>query len=287
MNKTTFAFLGLLLAPLFEAHAAIVYDSPGSVYFQDFDSLPNTPENTNIQTGGLMWTDDTASPAAGQFSILGWYLYHPATLSEGGFSGHQRVRIGAGTTNTGAFWSFGMSGSTERALGGIASNILVPTVGDEMYLGFRLTNQSGVTLDQFTLSYNGEQWRDGGSATPNAQSLTFMWSTTATAISDPSSSFSLVPTLDFTSPVFVNPTGGAAVNGDLEGRVAISAVTVTGINWLPGTDLWLRWADMNNSGNDHGLGIDDVSFSAMVPEPGSFGMIGIVLVVFSQRRRRN
>jgi len=156
-----------------------------------------------------------------------------------------------------------------------------------MYLGLRLTNQTGVILDRFTLSYVGEQWRDGGSTTPNAQSLVFMWSTVAAAISDPSASFNLVTALDFTSPVFVNSTTtGNAIDGNIEGRLVISEVTVTGINWLPGTDLWLRWADTNNAGNDHGLALDDVSFRAAVPEPGSFVLVGVGVLAMSARRRK-
>jgi hypothetical protein len=284
MIKTTLPLIGLLLTPLYEANAAIIYSSPGSTYSQDFDSLPNTPENTSIQATAP-WVDDTSSPV-GQTSILGWYLFHPIVQTEGGVNGNQRLRIGAGTANTGAFMSFGPSGSTDRALGSLASNTLA-VAGAEMYLGLRLTNQTGVTLNQFTLSYFGEQWRDGGSATPNAQSLVFMWSTLATAISDPDTSFNIVPELGFTSPVVANTGSGVAVDGNdtSAGRVAISGVTVTGISWMPGTDLWLRWADTNNSGNDHGLAIDDLTFSAAVPEPASVGLIAVGALAMLRRRR--
>lgn len=284
MNKTTLSLLGLLLTPFLEAPAAIVYTSTGSVYSENFDSLPNSPENATIQAVSP-WVDDTSSPV-GQTSLLGWYLYHPANLPEGGVSGNQRIRIGAGTVNTGAFWSFGSSGSTDRALGGVSSNTLVPTVGGKMYLGLRLTNQTGVTLDQFTLSYNGEQWRDGGvnaPGTPAAQSLIFMWSTTAAAINDPDSLFTAVAELGFTSPFF--SATATAIDGNIDGRVAISGVTVSGINWLPGTDLWLRWADTNDPNNDHGLAIDDVSFMAVVPEPASVWVAGTSALVLLGRRR--
>ena len=116
--------------------------------------------------------------------------------------------------------------------------------------------------------------------------MTFMWSTTATAISDPDSSFTIVPALGFTSPVFANTgSGGNSIDGNVEGRVSISGVTVSGINWLPGTDLWLRWADMNDPNNDHGLAIDDVSFFAVVPEPGCGAFVAAALAVLCWRRR--
>jgi hypothetical protein len=47
----------------------------------------------------------------------------------------------------------------------------------------------------------------------------------------------------------------------------------------------LRWADLNNTGNDHGLGIDNLSFSAAVPEPSTFALIGLVLAGLTAGRR--
>ena len=113
-----------------------------------------------------------------------------------------------------------------------------------------------------------------------------MWSTLATAINDPSSSFNVVSALGFTSPVLANTGTGNGVDGNSDGRVAISGVAVTGINWLPGTDLWLRWADVNNAGNDHGLAVDDLMFLASIPEPASLGFIGAGFLIISHRRRK-
>lgn len=288
------AFFAACLALAFSptARGSVSYSTAGSIYSQNFDSLPNTPQNASLGTtaSAVGWTDDNAAPGVGQFSIVGWYLYHPTVQSEGGINGHQRMRIGAGTANTGAFMSFGGSGSTDRALGAINANTLTPTPppGVDVYIGLRLNNNTGVTLDNFTLTYNGEQWRDGGDAAPNAQGLVFMWSTTATAISDPNTSFTLESGLNFTSPVFANTGAGAAVDGNVAGRVNGITATVTGINWLPGTDLWLRFNDVNNVGNDHGLAIDDLTFTAVaVPEPSALALIGLgaaSLIVFRRRK---
>jgi hypothetical protein len=271
-------------------HTAVIYSVEESTYFQDFDSLPNTPENTSLGTtaSGAGWMDDSSAPGAGQFSILGWYLFHSTdpTGDEGGVSGFQRVRLGPGNANVGAFMSYGISGSTERAMGALASNAIVPA-GSEMYIGLRLHNATGLTLQSFTLSYRGEQWRDGGAAVPNAQSLAFMWSTTATAINNANSLFTTVPELGFTSPVFANLTTGAAVDGNGAGLFEVSAFTVEGINWAPDTDLWLRWNDLNNANNDHGLAIDDLNFSAStLPEPATCGMFGIGVLALLGRRHR-
>ena len=271
-----------------ESRAAIMYATPGSTYSQNFDSLPNAPENSSLGSSPVGWTDDNAAPGAGNFSIVGWYLFHPITQSEGGFSGNQRMRIGAGTATTGAFMSWGSSGSSERSLGMLSSNTM-SAADAKSYFGAHFTNNTGATLTEFTLAYTGEQWRDGG-ASPNgsvAQSDTFDYSLDATSIADGAATFTNVTSLDFTSPIF-GATSGTALNGNLAAnRNTIGPVTVTGLSWLPGTDLWVRWADTNDSGNDHGLGIDDLSFSAdasVVPEPASLTFLGVAVAGLFLRR---
>jgi hypothetical protein len=278
------AVAGLCSAPVL---GSVMYGTVGGSYTQDFDTLPNSPTNTSLQATAA-WTDDTSTPGANQVSIPGWYLYHPTSQSEGGANGHQRLRAGSGNSNTGAFYSFGVNGTTDRALGDVGSNTLTPTPPTEpldIYIGLRLTNDTGQTLYRFTLGYDGEQWRDGGATTPNAQAMAFGWSTTATVISDPNTSFTDVPALAFTSPVFTNTASGAAVDGNGAGKVTIGPVTVTGIVWAPGTDLWLRWDDVNNAGNDHGLAIDNLAFSADVPEPATLCLLLLGSVAMLRRGR--
>jgi hypothetical protein len=159
------------------------------------------------------------------------------------------------------------------------SNSIV-SAGSSAFLGARITNNTGVILTSFTLEYNGEQWRDGGAQV--AQLLDFDYSLNATSIQDGAATFTDVNALDFASPVFNVASG--PVDGNSTGRVAIGPVTVN-LNWLPGTDLWIRWRDLNNSGNDHGLAIDDLKFSAL-PEPGSLVLLLSALLALVAYRRR-
>jgi len=39
-----------------------------------------------------------------------------------------------------------------------------------------------------------------------------------------------------------------------------------GLGWAPGATLWLRWVELNDVGNDHGLAIDDVSITLALPD---------------------
>ena len=66
------------------APAAVIYSTPGSFYSQNFNSLPITPQNATLGNSPIGWQNDIASPGAGNFSIVGWYLFHPASLAEGG-----------------------------------------------------------------------------------------------------------------------------------------------------------------------------------------------------------
>lgn len=266
------------------AAASVIYTTPGSTYSQNFDTLPITPENTSLGSSPTGWEDDTPTPGVGNFSIVGWYLFHPASLAEGGFSGHQRMRIGAGSANTGAFMSYGTSGSTERALGSLVSSSTVPTNPGQQYIAMRLTNNAPYTLDSFTLSYDGEQWRDGGNATPVAKTLSVEWSTTASAINDSANFTAAGSGFDFTTPV--NGTTSSSGFGNTSGKISIGPGTVTGINWAPGTDLWIRWKDSRISGNNQGVAIDNVAFSA-TPEPASMSLLAATATLFGLRRRRS
>src|SRR5215204_3120174 len=85
LSLATFACcVALLLANA--ARAAISYGTVGGSIMQNFDSLPNSPTNVNLQTQTVpkMWIDDTAAPTASQISLEGWYLWHPLTDAEGG-----------------------------------------------------------------------------------------------------------------------------------------------------------------------------------------------------------
>lgn len=284
------AIAGLLAST---AHASIMYTVAGSTHSENFDSLPNTPPNASVQAS-RPWVDDTTQTASNT-SIPGWYLWHPTAVTpEGGTNMHQRIRYGNGSSNTGAFYSFGANATTDRALGMVSSGTLATAVplptpspdNGESYFGARFTNGTGAVLTQFTLSFTGEQWRDGGATTPNAQSIVFGYKLAAASIQD--TGYTGVPALDFTSPVLANTASGAAVDGNVAGKGALQSSTITGLNWLPNTDLWIRWTDINNSGNDHGLSVDDLTFVATgIPEPGSLVLAGFGLLaslVVSRRR---
>jgi PEP-CTERM motif len=267
-----------------DVFAQVSYTVPGVNYLQDFNTLPLSPENASLQAT-VPWTDNSVSSSS-QTSILGWYLYHPIVqATEGGANQHQRLRAGPGSSTTGSFYSFGTTASSDRALGSLASATMAAD-GDFMHFALRLNNNTGLTLTDFTVSYNGEQWRNGG--TGNANVLNFAYSTTATTGDFFSTAtFTPVAALNFTAPVA--SLTAAAVDGNNAGRVNGITATISGISWAPGSDLWLRWSDVSNPGADDGIGIDDLTFSAIqvIPEPSGFALAGLgIATLFIFRRRK-
>ncbi len=85
----------------------------------------------------------------------------------------------------------------------------------------------------------------------------------------------------FVSPINNNPASGTpTVNAILYPNNAVRDIehTVTGINWAPGAELWIRWRD--TLGAHDGIAIDNVRFtasaSAVVPLLGDFNSDGKV-----------
>lgn len=276
----------------------VSYSTPGVAYTENFDGLPtDAPNNALLQgTGtGLYvngWQDDSTTVAGDHIGLVGWYLWHPiAPTSEGGSNGHQRFRMGSGQ-NTGAFWGFGSSSSaTDKSLGSIGSTTVAGN-GANMFIGFRLVNNTGLTLGSFTVKYDGEEWRDGQSA--SGETLAFDYSLTAgTSDWNTTATFTSVPGLNFTSPVGAGTnSSGTAVDGNSSGLVANINATITGVNWAPGTELWLRWSDPQLASlADDGMSIDNFSFTAdvAIPEPSTFALVGLGfagLVILQRRRAR-
>jgi autotransporter-associated beta strand protein len=216
---------------------------------QNFDTLANTG-TTNPFTN-----DTTLTP--GDSTLDGWSLF--------GFTGAGSMvgpvatyRADTGSSTNGAVYSYGPSGGSDRALGGIGSNALSSTGaagGISYYFTFAATNNSTATLTSFTLQYDGEQWRNGGNATPQSMTVQYGFGASFDLVvwNTPGGSF------DWTSPVA--SATAAAVDGNTTGLVAGRGGTINGLDWATGQTLWLRWIDVNDAGNDHGLALDNFAFS--------------------------
>lgn len=241
-HKLTRLAAALLALPL-TGQAAVNFSSS---YSQNFDTLAASGTNN-------AWTNDTTLP--------GWSLFKqpaPGTAITA-------YNADNGGSNAGTFYSYGSTGASDRALGGLGSGGAYfgsPAAGAVAgWIAFSATNTSGATIDTLNLAYDGEQWRNGGNATAQTMVLEYGFGATFSAVSTWTAAGSA---FNFTSPVAT--ASAAAVDGNNAGRSARTG-SLTGLNWTNGTTLWLRWIENNDAGNDHGLALDNFSLSTTGAAP--------------------
>lgn len=224
-------------------HAAAQFPYTGGVLVQDFDSLPSSG-TFSFSTKGPQELDQSPINASG---ASGWSVYARV-------GNPLLFKVDTGASTSASCYSYGLAGDADRALGSLGGAHVAN-------LGCRLINTTGQTITEFTVAYRGEQWRNGGSQNPNKLEFAYRITPTITTGIDNTSSYTLVPALDFTSPS-LNPYPFAA-NGNVSARREEKAATISGVNWPNGHLLILRWRDFDETGSDDGLAIDDVVFHAV------------------------
>lgn len=264
--KTSLLFLAL--AGLTLPAAAIDIAAAGSTYNQTFDTLASSGTD-------LAWANDSTLP--------GWSLFRQPSPG----TAITTYSAGTGSSSAGTFNSFGSTGSTERALGGTGAGTTYfgsPATGAVAgWIASSFTNKSGAALDGFNTTWDGEQWRN---ANTSAHTMVFEYGfgssfTAVAAWNAPGAAF------DFTSPVIGSTAGAVA------GLFSGLGGTISGLSWADNETLWLRWVEINDTGNDHGLAIDNFTFtatgpsSAAVPEGGmTVAMLGLSMAGMAALRRR-
>lgn len=253
--------LSILTVAAISAHAQILYTS--GTYTQDFDNLFVTvpANNTTVTTASTL-------PS-------GW------SVTESLANANTSTRVDNGSSGTGDSYLYGATNSNERALGGYSSGSM------SVIFGAQIVNNTGSTLTSFTLTFDGEQWKDGGSASAVFNTDTFSYGIGNTSLT--SGTFTDVSALNFTALVNNNSADVATDGNNATYRSANISATISGITWTAGQSLWIRWSDANDTGNDDGLAVDNVRFSA-VPEPSTYAMFfagtGVVLLAMRRRARR-
>jgi uncharacterized protein len=234
-SVSPFALLAILCALVLSsalgANAQCVsLTSPGSVYIQDFNTLA-----TSGTTNSLL-------PA-------GWFIFESGTSARV----NQQYAADNGSSNTGDTYSYGASGSTDRALGTLLSGTIAPTIGA------CFTNNTGAPITAFTIQYTGKQFRVG--TINRTDELDFQYSTTATALNSPANTWT-----DFSALTYTDAPGTTV--GAVAGlTTAVGPQVISSLNIPDGSSFWVRWNDFNASGSDDGLAVDD--FKLMVGSGGA------------------
>ncbi|MCJ8164896.1 T9SS type A sorting domain-containing protein [Pontibacter sp. E15-1] len=247
MNKlfTRVSHVGMALclnAALFSqaSLAQVSMEKTKTSYAQNFDALPATKDG--------VWENGTST------YLDGWYVQRTKSTNS--------IAISPGNVVAGNLYSFGATGSSERALGAQSS-----LNAGEFAWGLLLQNNTGGTINFITVSFYGEQWRISNK-TAGEHRTSFYY-----AVSSDKASFKLspksddgwipYPDLDFKSPHFY--TEGKALDGNAAAnRKFLSAVLA--VNIPNGHYMMLRWKDWDDLEADHGLAIDDFAMTWSVEE---------------------
>ena len=232
-------FLWLLLAGAFflgasSARGQISITAGSLTYTQDFNGLATTGSPTFTQNS----------------TILGIYGERTGTGNT--------IIAGTGSSGTGGLYSFGTGTATDRALGSVGSG----TAGNFAY-GIRFVNNTGTAITSLRVQYTGEQWRLGVLAATQTVDFSYLISASPITTSSPSATlptgYVAVAGLNFNSPTTTGTVG--PLDGNATANRTALDVSIP-VNIPVGSEIMLRWGDIDHAGADHGLGIDDVTITA-------------------------
>ena len=171
-------------------------------------------------------------------------------IAEGGNGANSLYSAGNGSSNAGDSYSFGLVGSSDRALGTVIAGNMNFTFGGSF------VNNTGGTIEALQISYVGEEWRLGTQG--RADRIDFQYSLDATSLS--TGTWTDVNALDFSTPNTVAAVG--ALDGNAAGNFTTVSSLITGLAIADGTTFWVRWVDFNAQGADDGLAVDDLSVTS-------------------------
>lgn len=224
-------------------------------YSQSFDTMGNSP-TALLPTGWRFGS--TTNYATGV----------TATTVAGGTSGTNAVGTGA----TGGYYNFGngvTATATDRAAGFLGSTSFTTP----KYLFFGFMNNTGGTLQDLTLTFDLEKYRNGS----RDFDIGFASSTNGTTWTTHASAGE-------------HYAGGAiaVVNPP---TTTSKSITLTALNLTAGSSLYFYWSytGVGGSNNAQAIGIDNVSLAATaVPEPSTYAAIfGSAALVAAWLRRRH
>ncbi|RSK50881.1 T9SS type A sorting domain-containing protein [Hymenobacter rigui] len=241
MNKLYLVALGLLLGTSVAQAQYVFTDTNLGPYTQDFNTL----------TGNQTFTNGTTLPG-----VYATFTFDTAPTVEQAASAFGPIPANDGS-NTAAFWyHFGYAGSTDRALGGIASTTVANGIG---YIGIRLKNSSSKVIKNLEVQYAMEQWYNSGNN--GAAMVKFHYQRSASAItSNITGTWTPLTTLDVQAPS--TTTVIAPRDGNSSTNRRVMKATLQDINLAVGEEIMLRWSYTFNTGtNGNGLSMDDVVIS--------------------------
>lgn len=216
--------------------------------------LAEAGAQTISYNGGTLSENFDAMGPFGTNTPPGWFVgWAGGSVT---FTTNITVNDGTLAPNYTAGWNFGPVGTSDRALGLMATGSSTPTPpGADRFLEVRIQNNTAQPIGAIAVRYDGEEWRTGSSATQvNKNELQFS--------ADGQNFVSMGSNFQFTQPVF------SPISSPLDGNAAANRrANIGGVYALPtpvpsGGLLYLRWYDVNDPASEPGLAMDNFSFAA-------------------------
>ncbi|MEN9302383.1 MAG: hypothetical protein RL264_812 [Bacteroidota bacterium] len=210
-------------------------------YSLDFNQLASSGTSN-------VWSDNTTVPfvfAQTNATSLSYRATNGSSVS----NGLQAFRHATINTN-------------DKSLGSICSSSTTASNLNNFAYGILMKNNTSLPLSELKISYTMEQWFNAGTNVSNQMSVWYKVSDFPITSLTPQSNAgwiqlsNLTATTPTVSSVQTYLDGNSSVN-----KVSFSNVVIPNINLAPGKFLMLRWLDVDDAGRDHGISIDDVSFS--------------------------
>lgn len=224
MNKILLLVILIILwiCPI-QIYAQISLKSLTTAHSQNFNTLASTGTSSKLPSG--------------------WFLL------ESGTNANTTYEASTGSLATGNTYSYGPLSNTDRALGALSSSSVYSTIG----AWFK--NTSGKVIKSITITYTGELWRKG--ELNRDDKLDFQFSTNATSLG--SGTWIDIDQLDFISP---SSSSTGIKDGNITSNRKSGITTIIQGLTIPSNALfWIRWRDIDATGSDDGLAIDDFRIS--------------------------
>lgn len=217
--RTFTAIVILILSFSLPAQVAV----PTGSYFQNFGV-------TDINS----WTNNVTYP--------GWYM-------AGTFQSHLDITA-APPSNTGGFYTYECNGNNDQKIGSRASG-----GSGTLRYGVVLQNTTGSAVSHVRVTYKGYQLSLAQNGNTNVIAFDYIVGTTAPGIS--ASGGTGVAALNFTQLQSNGSSGSSQVMGYPCTQMATMSACITAA--IPNNSyILLRWTDVDDSGNDHHMAVDDI-----------------------------